>query len=366
MSLKCDVLIIGGGPAGLTAALLMSNKGLSTIILEKNDTCGSKSIKYDITEGNRIKKIIKEIGVLPNKISNRSEWISQNYNFILDSKIEDFYFKRGQEENSLENTILSKIKHDVNIFYESKIKSVKIENKEVKFIDFISHNKRIEIIPNYVIVANGPDSKFNKKFDIKPEHLSKFDGFGVLVKTTQKNLIPHTKIYLDEKNAPGGYIYSGSIDNDTFICFVTDDSLTPKKPTKNDITTFLKNKIKNKFHIENFFFGKGISGIQNVGEGNTLFIGGAAFFIDPFLGYGLNYAIESAYFAAKAIEKNDTSLYAKYTTKIHQELKNNFVAREIWRKADNTFYNNLIKAFNGKFEGSDKNIEKILDIFNEE
>jgi len=366
MSLKCDAIIIGGGPAGLTAALSLSNKGLSTILLEKNDTCGPKSSKYDITEGTRIKKIIKEIGILPNKISNRSEWISQNYNFILDSKIEDFYFKRGQDENSIENTILGKIKHDVNIFYESKIKSVKIENKEVKLIDVNTSGKKIEIIPNNVVVASGPDSEFNKKFDLIPKYLSKFNGFGVLVKTNKKNSITHTKIYFDEKKAPGGYIYSGSVENDAFLCFVTDDSLTTIKTTKEDITNFLKNKIKNKFYVKNFFFGKGLSGIQNVAIGNTLFIGGAAFFVDPFLGYGLNYAIESAYFAAKAIEKNDISLYDKYSTKIHQELKNNFFAREIWRKADKTFYNNLIKAFNGKFEGSDENINKILDIFNED
>ena len=40
MSIKCDVLIIGGGPAGLSAALFLSNESFSTIVLEKNKTCG--------------------------------------------------------------------------------------------------------------------------------------------------------------------------------------------------------------------------------------------------------------------------------------------------------------------------------------
>ena len=56
----------------------------------------------------------------------------------------------------------------------------------------------------------------------------------------------------------------------------------------------------------------------------------------------------------------------EYANKIHQELKNNFFAREIWRSANNNFFNNLIKAFNGEYENSDKNITKILDLFNED
>ena len=104
MSIKCDVLVIGGGPAGLSAALILPNKGFSTIVLEKNKTCGPKHPKYDITEGNRIREILDEIGIEPNKISSRSEWLSPNHNFVLDSKIEDFYFKRGADDDSLENS----------------------------------------------------------------------------------------------------------------------------------------------------------------------------------------------------------------------------------------------------------------------
>ena len=108
MSIKCDVLVVGGGPAGLSAALFLSNKSFSTIVLEKSKTCGPKHTKYDITEGNRIREIIDEIGKNTKKTSSRSEWLSPNYCHVLNSEIEDFYFKRGYGEGSLENVLLKK------------------------------------------------------------------------------------------------------------------------------------------------------------------------------------------------------------------------------------------------------------------
>ena len=116
MSIKCDVLVVGGGPAGLSAALFLSNKSFSTIVLEKSKTCGPKHTKYDITEGNRIREIIDEIGINTNKTSSRSEWFSPNYSYVLNSEIKDFYFKRGPGEGSLENVLLKKMNNKVEVF----------------------------------------------------------------------------------------------------------------------------------------------------------------------------------------------------------------------------------------------------------
>jgi len=40
MTIECDVLVIGAGAAGLTAAHLLSHHGLKVIILEKRDKLG--------------------------------------------------------------------------------------------------------------------------------------------------------------------------------------------------------------------------------------------------------------------------------------------------------------------------------------
>jgi len=199
MSITCDVLVIGGGPAGLATALLLSKKGFSTVVLEKGKTGGPKHTKYDITEGNRIREILEELGVKPNKISSISEWISPNHNFILDSEIEDFYFKRGPEGGSLENMLMGKLNDDnVKIFFKSKVDSIEREGKEIVSLEIEADAERLKIKPRYVIVADGPESEFTKRLNIKARTLATFNGFGVLLKSNEIDSIPHAKIYFDK------------------------------------------------------------------------------------------------------------------------------------------------------------------------
>jgi len=366
MSIKCDVLIIGAGPAGLSAAIILSNKGFSTIILENNEKGITNYIKYDITESKKICEILNELDVKPKKISPISEWISPNYSYILHSKIDDFYFKRGAEKDSLENLLLEKLNENfTSVFFKSKVDSIKMKEKEVVEVKVDKNIEKVKIKPKYVIVADGTDSDFRKKMNVETNKFAKFNGFGVLIEVDKNDIIPHTKIYFNQKIAPGGYIYSGSVGKETFFCIVTDDIFNNKKSLKQHLQKLLKHEIKEEFTVKNYFSGTGVSGIQEVIIGNVLFIGGAALFHDPFFGYGLNYAIESSYYAATAIEKNNFEIYLKYVKKIQQKFKDLFFAREIWRQADNNFFDQLIKAFNEEIITDNEGINNILKLFDE-
>lgn len=364
MPIKCDVLVVGGGPAGLSTALLLSKRGYSTIILEKEKKCGPQFTKYDITEGNKLREIIKELNIKPNKILFRSEWISPKNNFILDSKIEDYYFKRGPENDSIENLLLEKLNKD-KVFFNSKIISTETKKKKIISVKIRRDNKQIQIQPKNVISAEGPSSDFRERLKLKVNYFSKFNGNGIVFKTIKNDIIPHTRIYLNQEIAPGGYVYSGSVGNESFYCSVTDATLTKNTSSKESLKYFLDTKVDDKQKIKNYFEGFGISGIQEVQLENTIFVGGAALFYDPFLGYGMNYALESSYYAAKSIENDDYNIYNEYANRVQQDFKKSFEAREIFRNANNKFYDNLIKAFNGEYQNSDENIEKILSLFDE-
>lgn len=366
MKINCDVLVVGAGPAGLVASLLLSKKGFSVVILEKNNHIGNASSKFDITEGHRIKPFLDELKISPNKISSKSEWISKNNIFILDSKIQDFYFKRGNTSDSLEHNLylrLQKKTDFVTFLFDSEIDSIKTSGDKIEKI--ISKNNII--LPQYVIFADGGnngDILREKNLDIDSSILASFKGFGGTIQSSETKIIPHAKINFDSNLAPGGYVYSGTIESETFACIVIDDLFSKKTDLKKNLIQFVKKNF-GKTSIINYFTGKGISGLKNTSLGNLYFVGGSAFFHDPFLGYGLNYAIESAYYAAQSIIEKKDELYKSYSLKIQDEFKKSFFAREIWRKADDNFFDRLISALNGTYEPYENDIISILDLFQE-
>jgi len=366
MKIECDVLVVGAGPAGLTAAMFLLKKGFSTVVLERNKFPGSQQISYDITEGNRIKNILNKMKINPVKISNISEWISPNYSFVLDSKIDDYYFKRGSEKDSIENIMLEKLpKKNVDVLFESRIDTLEIKKKQVIKTLVKTSNEKMTIKPKYIIGADGVQSDLRKKLKIKTKIYSTFKGAGVIVQSEKQNLIPHAKIYFDKNLAPGGYIYSGSIKNISFFCNVIDDIFFKKIKLQNNLKKFIEHKISWDFKNINFFGGIGASGIHYNNLKNVLLVGGAALFYDPFLGYGLNYAFESGYFAAHAIINYNIEIYKKYVKEIQTEINNRVRVREIWRKADNIFFDNLIKVLRGEYYSKDEDIKNILDLFND-
>jgi flavin-dependent dehydrogenase len=367
MAIECDVLVVGAGPAGLSAALLLSKQGFNPIIVEKNSHGGPDHPKYDITEGNRINEILDELGIKPYKISNQSEWYSPNNRFLLHSEIQDYYFKRGPDEDSLENKLTKTLQNrGVNILFNSMIQTLKFKAKHIDTIKITIKKEKKEMKPEFIVVAEGPESNIRKKMHLTVKKLAVFQGYGVVVKTQEKNVIPHARIYFDENIAPGGYVYSGSVEHDTFFCVVTDKLCSKNISLKKKLANFLKKKIDWEFTSKNYFSGFGVSGVQQTIGRNVFFIGGAAGFYDPFLGYGLNYAIESAQAATEAIVKGDLQTYKEYSNGVQNNFKNMLMARKIWRKADNEFYDKLINAFNGQYAGKDNKINSILTIFSEE
>ena len=361
--IKCDVLVVGGGPAGLTAAYFLSKKGLSTIVIDKQKSLGRINSEYDITEGSRIKHILDKIKIKPNKISNKSEWFSQNNSFLLESKIEDYYFKRGPDKDSIENILKQKILKNIEILTNSNIKS--IHKKKDKILSVLIEGLEEEIRPNYVIAADGTNSYIRTKMKMKSKKLVKIKGLGILAKTKDSNTFPHAKIYFDYKIAPGGYTYLGSVGKEIFFCVVIDSLFSDKISLKSSLDKFRYKYVKNNMDIINYFEGAGISGIQPTIVGNVIFVGAAAMLHDPFFGYGLNYSLESSYYATDSIINNNLDVYREYTKKLHQNLNYIYEARKILRKADNDFFDKLIQAFNGNIDEKDERLLKILETFGE-
>src|ERR1035437_10164535 len=57
---KFDLIVVGGGPAGLTAAYIAAKAGLQVIVLERGDTCGSKNMFGGIFFTNVLRQIMPD------------------------------------------------------------------------------------------------------------------------------------------------------------------------------------------------------------------------------------------------------------------------------------------------------------------
>ena len=53
-----DVIIVGGGLAGCSAAIVLANAGLSVIVIERGDYCGAKNMTGGRLYGHSLEKII--------------------------------------------------------------------------------------------------------------------------------------------------------------------------------------------------------------------------------------------------------------------------------------------------------------------
>ena len=49
-----DVIIVGGGLAGCSAAIVLANAGLSVIVIERGDYCGAKNMTGGRLSGHRL------------------------------------------------------------------------------------------------------------------------------------------------------------------------------------------------------------------------------------------------------------------------------------------------------------------------
>ena len=55
-----DVAIVGAGPAGISAACLLAEKGVKTIVLERGEYPGAKNISGGVLYGHDLARIIPD------------------------------------------------------------------------------------------------------------------------------------------------------------------------------------------------------------------------------------------------------------------------------------------------------------------
>ena len=126
-----DVIVIGGGPAGIMASIIASKRGLKTLLLEKNDSLGKKLL---ITGGGRCNLTnLKDNNTFISKLSVNNKFMyssisafgpTEIYNYfnshncMLKTEDDDRVFPVSNRSNDILLTLLYELeKYKVESFF---------------------------------------------------------------------------------------------------------------------------------------------------------------------------------------------------------------------------------------------------------
>lgn len=370
MEVKCDVLVVGAGPAGSVSALSLSKKGFDVTVIEKQREIGAHTQdKIDITEDVGLSPIIKELKLPVKERTNKTRWFSPNNSFRLESKIYDLYLKRGPSPDSFEVGVMkSSIDNGTNLLLETEPKKFNFKNGNINSVETTKET----IKPKIVIGADGFESSVLKNLRIKEERIVSIAGYGIMGENFN---LPEaeTHLFFDSKNAPGGYFFVAKAkDNEGVACVVIDKLMT-NRPLKRYYKTFIKENKYLKEILENPTVKNTFSGMSHAGSlgehtlGNVVLIGDAARTLDPLLGYGMRNSIISGYVAANivsdALEEDNINKLRRYEKELIPKISNlsqGARMRKIFRKLDNEDFDHIVTTL-GDLQEQGINLDNLFN-----
>lgn len=171
-----DIVIVGGGPVGLAAAVEFSNLGIKTILLETSDSFsdGSRAICWS----QRTLEIMDRSGAATKMLEKGVTWNQgrvylkhhEIYNFDLqmetDLKMPAFInLQQYYVEEFLESHLRGKKLTDIRRLNE--VDDISITENKTALLSVITPNGKYEINAKYVIAADGVNSFLRKRLGLE-------------------------------------------------------------------------------------------------------------------------------------------------------------------------------------------------------
>ncbi len=369
---KYDIAIVGGGPAGSTAALYLYNLGFNVCLIEKKKfpretLCGeflSREVIDTLKNFNLFEGFLK---LNPNPIT-KFKFYNDNNSFIETKlKFPAYGIKRGIFDNFLLDAVKEK---GITVFQPFEVKEI---TRGKEFITLIVDNGQSsqEIFCDKIIAAYGKqnilDKKLNRDFT---NHKSFLNGVKFHVDESLFNVLDKNAIQIFAAN--GIYCGINSVGgNKTTVCFLENRQMTQNNP-KDQIKTLTEgNKNFKKLFGENIIsiitdlpiYGTGniFLGKRELVKNGIYFIGDSSAVIAPLAGDGIGMAMQSAKLISKIFEKQKTDeLDDRQTEQYYiQEWKKLFkrrifIAKSIQNIIMNNYYRkigySIIKIFPGLLE----------------
>ena len=172
---KFDVIIVGGGLAGLTAAIVLAREGLEVLVIERGLHCGDKNMTGGRLYGHSLEKVIPgfaeeapvertvkkekisilsadcclDIGFQSTKLSETPEKASYT---VLRGKFDRWYADKAEEEGAM---IVTEIRVDHCIVQDGRVVGIDAAGEEM--------------YADVVLLADGVNSLLAQELGMKPE-----------------------------------------------------------------------------------------------------------------------------------------------------------------------------------------------------
>ena len=330
---KEQVIIIGGGLAGLVSAIHLSKKGVSVLLIEKNEYPKHKVCGEYIS--NEVLPYLRSLDFDPIKLGAKQIKkfkLSTPKNKVINANLSLGGF--GISRYKLDEALAKKAKANKVEIIEDTVTNVVFENDTF----FISTKNENHFQSKIVIGAYGKrsniDVKLNRKF-IK--NTSPF----LAVKTHLEGDFPDDLVALH--NFKGGYCGVSRVENNAInACYITE--FEAFKKYKN-IEEFQEQVLFKNTHLKAIFknskplFSKPLTISQisfsskNIIESHMIMCGDTAGMIHPLCGNGMSMAIRSAQMASQLILKF-----------FNGEITSRKVLEDQYKKAWNNEFKNRLKT----------------------
>jgi len=319
---KYDIIVIGAGPAGATAAAILADSDIDILLIEKEKLPRPKICGGAVSK--RAMSILESANIKLSKLKTFKKCNSMQLGtFDFDSienlanikfDIEAAYLTdRDEFDYAIVQDAISK---GSELKQNSMVKNIKKENSQ-----FIIKGDDFSVKSKYLLCADGVNGTSAKLLGFRNKWND--DEVGLCIESNITDYEPPPS----SLNFYFGGIkwgYAWFFDKGGHASIGTGTVLKDASNLRQLFDSFVKNYGYTR-STENLKINAwripGTGGIsRNFARGKALFLGDTAGLVDPFLGEGISYAIQSGEIAARCIINNKID---NYTKKIEEEITSN-------------------------------------------